>query len=51
MNTYRASFNKHRNRIFLKTISTTSRNLILDNIANHYGISRDDADEEFDADF
>jgi hypothetical protein len=45
MNTYRA-FNKHRNRIFLKTISTTSRNLILDNIANHYNVSREDAYEE-----
>jgi len=37
--------------MFLETISKTAKNLILDNIANHYGISRDDADEEFDADF
>jgi len=45
MNTLRA-FNKHPNRIFLKTISTTARNLILDNIANHYNVSREDAYEE-----
>jgi hypothetical protein len=32
--------------MFLETISKTAKNLILDNIANHYGISRDEAFEE-----
>jgi hypothetical protein len=32
--------------MFLETISKTAKNLILDNIANHYNVSREDAYEE-----
>ena len=31
---------------FLSVISVKAKNLILDNIANHYGISREEAFEE-----
>jgi len=36
----------NKTTMFLETISKTAKNLILDNIANHYGISRDEAFEE-----
>jgi len=36
----------NKTTMFLETISETAKNLILDNIANHYGISRDEAFEE-----
>jgi len=36
----------NKNQMFLETISSTERDIILGSIARHYGISRDEALEE-----
>jgi hypothetical protein len=38
--------NNQKNQMFLDLISSTAKNLILDNIANHYGITRKEALDE-----
>ncbi|KAB7891448.1 hypothetical protein [Poseidonibacter ostreae] len=41
-----AKTNSEKNKAFLKAIDSQSKNDILDNIAKHYGITNDEAEDE-----